>query len=93
MILPVEVPARVPGAPSLLVVHADGDVAVEVDEAAVERGVGVAALGLTPLARAALVLAADLQTVVQGRARVGGQGGGRGKEKDRYKACFLAAEN
>lgn len=62
MFRPVEVSARLPGAPALLVVHADGDAAVLGDG---DRVVGVseAALALGPVASPALILTADLEQV------------------------------
>ena len=62
MLRPVEVSAGVAGAAALLMVHADGDVAVLGDGGgAVQRRVGEAALELGPLAGASLELSTDLK--------------------------------
>lgn len=80
----MEISARVSGAASLLVVHADGDESVKVSVVcrggrgqALRRWVREAAVGLGTLAGAALELAADLQW------RSNGSEGWREKERER----------
>ena len=62
MLRPVEVPARLTGAPALLVVHADGHASVLGDG---DRVVGVSetTLALGPVASTALVLTTDLRKI------------------------------